>query len=123
MNNKKVYISGAITGWKRETYMARFQKAEELLTDYGYKPVNPTNFFICKHLWAYKLIGYILALLYDLWQLSKCEYIYVIPFSSNSHGVNIEQNFAENLNIETLPHEIKSKIDSVFYAHWIYAAK
>lgn len=108
----KVYISGKISGVEREDYMARFALAERLIAEKGYKPVNPTKFLLCRWLWLYRVVGYVPTLLYDLWRLSKCKYIYLIPGWQDSPGACIESFFAWNMKIYRLaPKPIREELD------------
>ena len=111
MKKRKVYISGQISQIPSEEYLARFAKAEELLKQEGYEVVNPTKFFICRHLWAYRIVGYVGALLYDLWRLSQCDMIYKCPGWKESHGANIESCWAYHMNINLLLRKEREKID------------
>lgn len=108
---KKVYLSGRISDLPREQYMAYFQKAEELLTKEGFNVVNPTKFIMCKHLWIYKIIGYSLTLLYDLWRLMRCDLIYKIPGWQQSRGANIESCVAYHFKVWPMRKDIAKKID------------
>lgn len=108
---KKVYISGQMTGLPREEYLARFAKAEELLKEQGYRVMNPTKLLPCKWPWLYRLMGYRLTILYDLWRLSKCDLIYKIPGWKDSHGANIESCWAYHNNIALLYAKTREKID------------
>ena len=40
-DNKKIYISGKITGLAHETAYANFELAEKVLESLGYEPINP----------------------------------------------------------------------------------
>lgn len=119
MRKPKVYISGKISGLERETYLARFSKAEELVREAGYEPVNPCRFAPCRWPWLYRLLGYRLTLLYDLWRLSQCDRIYMIPTWEQSTGARIENFFAFQMptvgdpsqHIRRLPYDIKNRID------------
>ncbi len=87
---KKVYISGPISGLDREEYMARFAFAELLMKKEGYKVLNPTRLAPCREPWLYKLLGYKLTLLYDLWHLMRCTHIFMLPGWTDSKGSSIE---------------------------------
>ena len=108
---KKVYISGQMSGIPREEYLARFAKAEELLRGEGYDVVNPAKLLPSRWPWLYRLMGYKLTLMYDLWQLSKCDLIYKIPGWKESHGANIESCWAYHQNICLLYTKTREKID------------
>ena len=99
---KKIYISGAITGLPRNEYMERFSNAEQELIKRGYKVCNPTKLLPAKHLWVYKLIGYKLTILYDLWYLMKCDGICMIKGWSKSKGARLERAVAHIFNIELI---------------------
>ena len=87
MKKQKVYISGAISGRDREDYLKQFDDAEKHLRQLGYDVCNPTKALPCRFLWIYKLLGYKLTLIYDLWLLSRCNRIYMLSGSENSKGV------------------------------------
>ena len=108
---KKVYISGRISDLPREQYMKMFSIAEDMLRKKGYKPVNPTRFFTCKYIWLYKLLGYRLTLLYDLWRLMRCDMIYKIPGWRDSRGANIESCVAYHFKIRLVSNIVTKKID------------
>lgn len=106
----RVYISGAITGLQREQYIELFTVAEQELRKRGYyKIVNPIRVWACRWPWLYRIFGYRLTLLYDLWLLMHCHVIYKIPGWQSSHGANIESCVAYHLKIwpifkEDIPH-------------------
>jgi len=108
---EKVYISGQMSGLSRDEYTARFDRAEELLRRRGFEVVNPTKFHVCRWSWLYRLLGYELTLMYDLWQLSRCKYIYKMPGWQQSRGANIESCWAFNFKIWTLPPSVRNTID------------
>lgn len=108
---KKVYLSGRISGVQRELYMEYFQKAEDLLTKEGFKVVNPTKFIMCRHLWLYRLLGYELTLLYDLWRMLQCDNIYKLPGWRDSRGAQIESCVAYHFKIWPVRQKILSAID------------
>lgn len=97
---KRVYISGRISGVKRERYLAEFARVEERLWKAGYMAVNPTRFLVCRWLWLYRLMGYRLTLLYDLWRLSGCDMVYMLPGWEKSRGSRIEYSWAKEMGIE-----------------------
>ena len=108
---KKVYISGQMSGLPREEYLARFAKAESLLRQEGFAVVNPARLLPSRWPWLYRLMGYRLTLLYDLWRLSRCDLIYKIPGWKESHGANIESCWAYHQNICLLYTKTREKID------------
>lgn len=108
---KKVYISGQMSGLPREEYLARFAKAEELLKQEGYAVVNPARLLPSRWPWLYRMMGYHLTLLYDLWHLSRCDLIYKIPGWKESHGANIESCWAYHQNIGLIYANTRQRID------------
>ena len=109
--NKKIYISGPISGRPRDIYMAQFERAAELLKSYGYDPVNPTKFWVCRWRWLYRMLGYELTLLYDVWRLLQCHQIYKIPGWRESRGCNIESCFAFHFQIFPIGTKLRDTID------------
>lgn len=105
---EKVYISGQMTGIAREKYMESFALTENMLKARGYRVVNPTHVWTCRFPWLYKIIGYKLTLLYDLWLLSRCDLIYLIPGWTASRGARVESEWALVFGIdpvEVIVHE------------------
>ena len=95
----------------REEYLARFAECERLLREAGYKTCNPARFLPCRWPWLYRLLGYNLTLLYDLWRLSHCELIYKMPGWKESRGATMESCWAYALKIWTLPFREREKIN------------
>ena len=119
MMKNRVYISGKITGLSRFYYMELFAHAEAILRKHGYKTINPTKFIFCRWQWLYKLMGYRLVLLIDLWVLDKfCNRIYLIPGCLyESVGSRIESSFAYNRGIRELPEDELRNIDEEMMAY------
>ena len=90
MAKMKVYISGPMTGHDKEKVRKKFADTETQLKAYGYRTVNPCRVWVFKYGWLYRLVGYRLTLLYDLWLLSRCDAIYQMPGGYHSRGCNIE---------------------------------
>lgn len=108
----RVYISGPISGHSREEYMRRFNAAEKVLRSMGYvNIVNPTRLWSCRFPWLYKLIGYRLTLLIDLWFLTTCNIIYKMPGWRTSRGAQIESCVAYHFNVWTVPQPIRDVLD------------
>ena len=100
MKRNRIYISGPISGRTREEYMRHFSEAEEYLRGEGMEPVNPTRFLLCK--WyglLERIVGgetaYRTVLLYDLWQMLRCQGLYMLDGWKMSRGANIEHDVAE----------------------------
>ena len=109
---KRVYISGGMTDVPREQYIELFRRAEESLRDQGYRNiVNPINVWSCRWPWLYKVVGYRLTLLYDLWLLMRCDQIYKLPGWRDSKGANIESCVAYHFKIWPVPQSDIKKLD------------
>lgn len=120
MISAKVYISGPISGIRREHYVERFRLAEQMLRSLGYDNiVNPTRVWACRFQKLYSLIrlvfgeqrAYTLILLYDLWLLSRCQRIYKIPGWKDSRGAQIESAVAYNYNMFLINRHERTAID------------
>ena len=110
--NAKVYISGPMSNLTREQYMELFRRAEQSLRSQGYrKIVNPIRVWACRWPWLYRLIGYKLTLLYDLWLLMRCDQIYKMPGWRDSKGANIESCVAYHFKIWPAPDSQTKKLD------------
>lgn len=97
---ERVYICGRISSLPRKEYMEQFALAESILRRCGYTPVNPTRYMPqC----LYKIVGYKLTLLFDLWLLSRCDYIIKLPCWRQSRGANIESCWAFHFKVWPLP--------------------
>ena len=89
-----------------------FWKAEDLLRDHGYDDVvNPVRVWACKFPWLYRLVGYRLTLLYDIWLLMRCTHIYKLPRWQQSRGANIESCVAYHFKIWPVPQSDIKKLD------------
>ena len=109
---KRVYISGGMTGIPREQYIELFRRAEQSLRAQGYhKIVNPIRVWACRWPWLYKIVGYRLTLLYDLWLLMRCDQIYKLPGWRDSKGANIESCVAYHFKIWPVPQSDIKKLD------------
>lgn len=110
--NAKVYISGPMSNLTREQYMEIFRRAEQSLRSQGYhKIVNPIRVWACRWPWLYKIVGYRLTLLYDLWLLMRCDLIYKIPGWKESRGANIESCVAYHFKIWPVPDSQTKRLD------------
>ena len=98
----KIYISGPISGIDRAVYLANFAKAEERLKARGYEVLNPTRLPPSRWLWIYKVFGYRLTLLYDLWNLMRCDGITMLAGWEQSRGARLEKATADIFNIQII---------------------
>lgn len=122
--NKRIYISGPLTdkatGRPSEENLEAFRKAFFLLRDnFTYHIVNPTHVWACRWPWIYRLMERVLGrqgaykavLIYDLWLLMRCDYIYKIPGWRESRGANIESCTAYHMGIWPIPKKVRDMID------------
>ena len=118
MKKKRIYISGAISGEPRKQYMKRFAVAENILRAHGYDTINPTKVWACRWPWLYKIVGYKLTLLYDLWLLlTKADGIINLPGWHTSRGSVIENNVSQWFYMcgisEKVREEINEAVDKI----------
>ena len=118
--DKRIYISGPMSGVPREQYLEMFRRAEQSLRDRGYSNiVNPIRVWACRWPWLYRLMervlgcdtAYYSTLLYDLWLLRRCEMIYKLPGWQQSRGANIESCVAYHFKIWPVPKSDIAKLD------------
>lgn len=116
MKKQRVYISGPMTGWPREVYMRRFNVADRVLKNYGYQTLNPTRVWACRWPWLYRLVGYRLTLLYDLWLLmTRADRIFVLPGWEKSKGASIEVEVARVLDIPQVNGFIEQEVERCIF--------
>lgn len=110
--NARVYISGPMSGVDRKLYLEMFKRAEQSLRSKGYtKIVNPIRVWACRWPWLYRLVGYRLTLLYDLWLLMRCDQIYKLPGWRDSKGANIESCVAYHFKIWPVSDSLTKNLD------------
>ena len=110
--NARVYISGPMSGVDRKLYLEMFKRAEQSLRAQGYrKIVNPIRVWACRWPWLYKVIGYRLTLLSDLWLLMRCDQIYKLPGWRDSKGANIESCVAFHFKIWPVSDSLTKNLD------------
>lgn len=101
-----------MSGVPREQYLEMFRRAEQSLRDRGYQRiVNPIRVWACRCPWLYRIVGYRMTLLYDLWLLTRCDLIYKLPGWQESRGSNIESCVAYHFKIWPVPKEDIAKLD------------
>lgn len=112
MKKKRIYISGPITGEPRKKNMKRFAVAEKILRAHGYDVINPTKVWACRWPWLYKIVGYKLTLLYDLWLLlTKADGIINLPGWHTSRGSIIEDNVSMWFHMCGISENIRKEIN------------
>lgn len=110
--NARVYISGPMSGVDRKLYLEMFKRAEQSLRSQGYtRVVNPIRVWACRWPWLYRIVGYRLTLLYDLWLLMRCDQIYKLPGWRDSKGANIESCVAFHFKIWPVPDSQTKNLD------------
>lgn len=96
----------------RETYIKRFRLAEKLLRELGYTNIcNPIRVWTCRFPWLYKIVGYKLTLLYDLWLLMRCDYIFQLLGMYRSKGAMIEDVVAYHFGVDCMDCEMQDRIN------------
>lgn len=101
-----------MSGLEMEQYLELFRRAEQSLRAQGYtKVVNPIRVWACRWPWLYRIVGYRLTLLYDLWLLMRCDQIYKLPGWRDSRGANIESCMAFHFKIWPVPDSQTKKLD------------
>ena len=98
--DKRIYISGPMSGLTREEYLRNFREAEKELRANGYtRIVNPIRVWVCRWPWLYRIVGYRLTLWYDLQLLKRCDSIYLLRDWEKSTGARREYNVAWHRNL------------------------
>lgn len=87
--NKKVYISGSITGLKKEVFEKNFKDAEDFLISEGFKPENIVNPCKIEHKpnstwWEYMKRDI------DVMLEQKCSFLFLMENSEKSFGASME---------------------------------
>jgi hypothetical protein len=98
----KVYLSGPMSGMACHLWRARFNVTAEQLRQRGYEVVNPATFCMAMWPWLYRLLGYKLTILYDLYRLSQCDFICPMRDWQTSRGSRIEVQWAQEFAIPSL---------------------
>lgn len=102
MKKRRIYISGPMSGLPREDYMLNFAATQVMLEACGYEVVSPTQLAPCRWPWLYRLLGYRLTLLYDLWHLMRCDGIYMLDGWQQSRGAKTERAVAEAFGLAVI---------------------
>lgn len=95
-NNKRVYISGKITGLPIEVATDKFNKAVTQLELHGWDNENIVNPMTLTHDHDLSWENYMRV---DLIALLKCTHICMLKNWHTSKGANIEYNLAKDLNL------------------------
>ena len=101
-----------MTGLPREEYMRQFRIADAVLAKHGYGSINPTRVWACRWPWLYRIVGYKLTLLYDLWLLiTRADGIVFLPNWVTSRGANIEKAVSDWFYLMGVSNEVREAID------------
>ena len=97
---KTVYISGQITGLELKEAKAAFDKAEALLSEKGFKPLNPmkANPPMSAKNWKEYMLD-------DIVQLFNCDGIFLLDNWQDSKGARIEHFIAKEMGMLILTEE------------------
>lgn len=93
--NKRVYISGKITGLSKIEYKTKFAAAERKLKSFGFSVFNPAKKEIPGFTWE----DYMKA---DIKELCECDFIFLLDDWQESDGAKFEYEVATKLNIPVL---------------------
>lgn len=96
-NGQLVYISGQITGLELKEAKANFDKAEALLLEKGFTPVNPMK--INPPMSAKNWKEYMRD---DIVQLFDCDAIFLLDNWQDSKGARIEHFIAKEIGLMIL---------------------
>ena len=94
--DKKVFISGPMTGYPEYNKTA-FKEKENELTKKGYSVVNPWKDWLVESDATWEHCMYL-----ALEELIECDYIVYLEGSEKSRGSIVERRFANKLGIELL---------------------
>lgn len=90
-SKEKVFISGKVSGIEYYVAYQTFANADRLLSQQGYKVINPMK--ICKKHW-----NWLRCMIVCLWHLTWCHKIQQLPNWEDSRGARIEYRWAKMLN-------------------------
>ena len=91
-----VFISGKVTGLRRQQAASLFKDAEQLLHGKGLKPINPLSLLPSVCPWP---VAMRMSLNY---MLNHCNKIYFIDNWHHSKGAQIQKSLADALNFSTI---------------------
>ena len=89
-SKEKVFISGKVSGIEYYIAYQTFANADRLLSQQGYKVINPMK--ICKKRWSW-----LRCMAKCLWAIMFCDKIYQLPNWQESRGARIEYKWGKFL--------------------------
>ena len=120
--NRKVYLSGPISGIPRSEYQRKFREAERILHRHGYGVINPCRVWACRWPWIYsamewvlgKPCAYAVVLCYDLLLLmTRADGIVMLPGWQASRGAQIEHFVASCFPMFGISKSVREEIDNI----------
>lgn len=100
MSKGKVYVSGKMSGLK-DLNQPMFESAKDLLEKAGYEVSIPHDLTIETAIKEPKDVHFLGR---DLYELSMCDYIFMLPDWEESKGARMELFFALSYGIKVLSH-------------------
>lgn len=91
---KRIYISGAISGFDIDERKKEFKRIEDILKQKGFNVENPFDNGLPDSM------SYQDHMREDLKMLLKCDYIYLMDGWEKSNGAKLEQKIAFNCGIK-----------------------
>lgn len=120
--NRKIYISGPMTGIEPSEYRRRFGEAERILRRHGYRCINPCRVWVCRWPWIYramewalgKRLTYAVILAYDLILImTRADGIAKIPGWRASRGAQIENYVARHFPMMGISKAVTDEIENI----------
>jgi hypothetical protein len=100
----KIYIAGPITGLSKEDYTLYFKRAEAIIRDLGFEPVNPVE--LCAHM-PEKTTDIREYYLEGIKHLMQCDAIHLLKGWEHSRGARIERMIAAELGLDQFNFSMK----------------
>lgn len=103
MKREKCYIAGKVSGLEYADVERKFAAAAFILARRGYEPINPTK--LCNPKW-----GWWRCMAVCLWNLLKCDCIFLLHDWSDSRGARVEKKLAEFFGIRFIEMPITDRL-------------
>ena len=120
--NRRIYLSGGMSGVERADYVRRFGEAERILRRHGYGCINPCRVWACRWPWIYramecvlgKQLAYAVVLCYDLLLLmTRADGIAMLPGWRASRGAQIENYVARHFHMMGISKAAAEEIERI----------